>query len=301
MIDFAASSVKRSTDEAPAAPVAVALNDMGDLSQYANTVVRIDPVEFVTPYGGYAPFFEKDGNNEETTETEWVKNVKAGYRALFPYHTLAPQLVRDTKGNVVKLYFLRSFTEMYARNLPAGSGALTALVTKFRGEYILQIRNTADDALSADSETRFSTTLMQGWAVARPGTSVPVFGSRNTAATKVRRLLDLRRHQQFRRFPKQFGGHRLLLAHDRRTPPVRHSVRRRARALLQPQRQTLVERDDAPFAGIEQRRGGRSIHHPHQYAAQRDGSALPLSHEHQFEGRSGQDEGPVERLGRERP
>ena len=56
VIDFAASSVKRSTDEAPATPVAVALNDMGDLSQYANTVVRIDPVEFVTPYGGYAPF-----------------------------------------------------------------------------------------------------------------------------------------------------------------------------------------------------------------------------------------------------
>ncbi|WP_288238080.1 DUF5689 domain-containing protein [uncultured Alistipes sp.] len=179
VIDFAASSVKRSTDEAPATPVAVALNDMGDLSQYANTVVRIDPVEFVTPYGGYAPFFEKDGNNEETTETEWVKNVKAGYRALFPYHTLAPQLVRDTKGNVVKLYFLRSFTEMYARNLPAGSGALTALVTKFRGEYILQIRNTADDALSADSETRFSTTLMQAgpWLAQD---AVPVFAVGNT-------------------------------------------------------------------------------------------------------------------------
>lgn len=179
VIDFAASSVKRSTEEAPGAPVSVALNDLGDLAQYANTVVRIAPVEFVTPYGGYAPFFEKDGNNEESTETEWVKNVKAGYRALFPYHTLAPHLVRDAKGNVAKLYFQRSFTQMYIKNLPAGSGALTALVTKFRGEYILQIRNAEDDALSADAGTRFSTTLMQAgpWPAQDV---VPVFAVGNT-------------------------------------------------------------------------------------------------------------------------
>ena len=161
VVDFAASSVKRSTDETPATPVAVVLGDMGGLAQYGNTVVRIDPVEFVTPYGGYAPFYEKEGNNEETTETEWVKNVKDGYRALFPYHTLAPHLVRDKQGNTVKLYFQRSFTQMYAKNLPAGSGALTALVTKFRGEYILQIRNMDDDALSPETPTRFSTTLLQ--------------------------------------------------------------------------------------------------------------------------------------------
>lgn len=179
VIDFAASSVKRSTDEAPAAPVAVALNDLGDLAQYANTVVRIAPVEFVTPYGGYAPFYEKESNDIETTEAEWAKNVKAGYRALFPHHTLAPHLVRDVKGNVAKLYFQRSFTQMYARNLPAGSGALTALVSKFRGEYILRIRNTEDDALSADAGTRFSTTLLQAgpWLAQD---AVPAFAVGNT-------------------------------------------------------------------------------------------------------------------------
>ena len=179
VIDFAASSVKRSTDEAPAALVAVALNDLGDLSQYANTVVRIAPVEFVTPYGGYAPFYEKESNDVETTEAEWAKNVKAGYRALFPHHTLAPHLVRDAKGNVAKLYFQSSFTQMYARNLPAGSGALTALVSKFRGEYILRIRNTEDDALSADAGTRFSTTLLQAgpWLAQD---AVPAFAVGNT-------------------------------------------------------------------------------------------------------------------------
>lgn len=174
VVDFAASSVKRSTEEAPGAALAVALGDMSDLARYGNTLVRIDPVEFVTPYGGYAPFYEKEGNDEETTEKEWTKNVKTGYRALFPYHTLAPHLVRDAQGNTAKLYFQRSFTQMYVKNLPSGSGALTALVSKFRGEYILQIRSTEDDALSADAGTRISTTLLQAgpWLAQD---AVPVF------------------------------------------------------------------------------------------------------------------------------
>ncbi|WP_295937986.1 DUF5689 domain-containing protein [uncultured Alistipes sp.] len=178
VVDFVAASVKRSVNEAPGASIAVSLADMNDLSQYVNTLVCIDPVEFVMPYGGYAPFYERATNSEETTETEWVKNVKAGYKAVFPYHTLAPHLVRDTNGNVVKLYFQRSFTQMYVRNLPSGSGALTALVTKFYGEYILQIRTAEDDGLSADSSTRFSRALMQAgpWP-ARD--AVPVFALGN--------------------------------------------------------------------------------------------------------------------------
>lgn len=179
VIDFTASSVKRSTDETPASPVSVTLNDLENISQYVNTVVRIDPVEFTTPYGAYTPFYEKAENSEETVEAKWQKDVTAGYRAVFPHHTLAPRLVRDTKGNIIKLYFQRSFTQMYARNLPAGSGPLTALVTKFRGEYVLQMRNTGDDTVSADAGTRFSTTLLQAgpWPAQD---AVPVFSIGNS-------------------------------------------------------------------------------------------------------------------------
>lgn len=178
IVDFAASSVKSSTDETAAA-LAVHLDDLSSLGQYPNTLVRIDPVEFVNPYGGYAPFYEKEGNSPETTETEWVKNVKAGYKAVFPYHTLAPRLLRDSHGNVVKVWFLRSFTDMYSRNLPEGSGALTALVTKFRGEWTLQIRSAEDDALSAERSTRFSTTLLKAGPWLAPD-AVPAFAVGNT-------------------------------------------------------------------------------------------------------------------------
>lgn len=182
IVDFAASSVKRSTDEAPAASVAVALTDLTALAQHSNTLVRIDPVEFVDPYGPYAPFFERKEADaepvEQAAENEWKKNVKAGYKAVFPYHTLAPRLVRDTRGNVVKVWFQRSFTQLYERNLPAGSGALTALVTRFRGEWTLQIRSTQDDALSAERSTRFSTTLLKAgpWLATDP---VPAFAVGN--------------------------------------------------------------------------------------------------------------------------
>lgn len=182
IVDFAASSVKRSTDEAPAASVAVALTDLTALAQHSNTLVRIDPVEFVDPYGPYAPFFERKEADadpvEQAAENEWAKNVKAGYKAVFPYHTLAPRLVRDTRGNVVKVWFQRSFTQLYDRNLPAGSGALTALVTRFRGEWTLQIRSTQDDALSAEPSTRFSTTLLKAgpWLATDP---VPAFAVGN--------------------------------------------------------------------------------------------------------------------------
>lgn len=183
IVDFAASSVKRSTDGAPAASVAVALTDLTALAQHSNTLVRIDPVEFVDPYGPYAPFFERKEADaepvEQAAENEWKKNVKAGYKAVFPYHTLAPRLVRDTHGNVVKVWFQRSFTQLYERNLPAGSGALTALVTRFRGEWTLQIRSTQDDALSAERSTRFSTTLLKAgpWLATDP---VPAFAIGNT-------------------------------------------------------------------------------------------------------------------------
>jgi len=134
-----------------------------------------------------------------------------------------------------------------------------------------------------------------GRAVARTRRRAGLRGGQHGRRPQFGGLLGLRRQQQFRRFPEQFGRHRLLLAHHRRAPPARHPVRRRGRALLQPQRQTVVERDDAPFAGVQQRRGRRSVRHPHQHAAQRHGRALPLPHGHQFEGRPGQDEDPVER------
>ena len=179
VVDFAASSVKRSIEESPGSQLAVPLADLEELSAYGNTLVCIDPVEFVTPYGGYAPFYEGAGNSEESTEAEWQKNVQEGYRAIFPHHTLALHLVRDRNGNTAKLYFQRSFTQMYARNLPSGAGALTALATTFRGEPILQIRNMDDDALSSESSSRLSNTLLQAgpWLAQDP---VPAFAIGNS-------------------------------------------------------------------------------------------------------------------------
>lgn len=135
----------------------VELDNFDNLDQYENTLVKIKDVEFSLPYGGYVNIQETQFN----TTTNWTAtaNLYSDDSSEFGH------ILRDKSGNLIKLYTPSSFTEMFVRTMPKGSGPLTAIVMKrIKNNVtsnILRIRNDVDNQISDDASTSLSTELMR--------------------------------------------------------------------------------------------------------------------------------------------
>lgn len=154
------------------------LTDFSDIDRYENSLVRIDPVEFVIPMGTYV-------NANETTYSATTADGKIDGAAQYA------QLLRDRKGNIVPLYTSASFTERFARCLPKGSGPLTAIVTKnvVGGvtQTILRLRNDADNGVSDDVATRMTRSVVEfgPWTSNGALSQVPATTGTGTLKTSV--------------------------------------------------------------------------------------------------------------------
>ncbi|WP_418990920.1 DUF5689 domain-containing protein [Alistipes sp.] len=158
--DFPSSVVMRKIEE-DAGDLAVSLSGFDRLGDYPATLVRVDPVEFVFTYGRYTNFWEAAAQSMDKVAALWATDVSSAYKAAYPAYNLYPQLLRDRTGRVAKLWFSNGIADRVTRAVSAGKGALTGIVTRYRGEAALQMRNGADDAVRTDGE-RLSTTLLRG-------------------------------------------------------------------------------------------------------------------------------------------
>lgn len=158
--DFPASVVMQKLDEEPG-DLAVPLSGFDRLADYPATLVRVDPVEFVFTWGCYANFWEASAQSMDKVAALWKSDVSAAYKSAYADYRLYPQLLRDREGRIARLWFAHDFTGRLAKNVPQGRGALTGIVSLFRHEAVLQMRNVQDDAVEAAGD-RLSTTLLKG-------------------------------------------------------------------------------------------------------------------------------------------
>lgn len=156
----------------------LALADFSDIDRYENSLVRIDPVEFVIPMGTYV-------NVNETTYSTTTTNGKIDGTAQYA------QLLRDRQGNVVPLYTSASFTERFARLLPKGSGSLTAIVTRNvvsgKSQTILRLRSDADNGVLDDASTRLTRSVVEfgPWTSDAPLSQVAATTGKGTLKTSI--------------------------------------------------------------------------------------------------------------------
>ena len=160
IVDFPTTVVMAHTAET-ADDLAVVQANFSTLATYANTLVEIDPVEFVFTYGCYTNFWETAAQSISAVEELWKSSVTMPYkRHYLDFHSY-PQFLRDAKGQVIKLWFSCYFTQGVSKNIPQGKGKLRGVVSTYRGETILQLRN-SDDEQVATSGDRISHTLVKG-------------------------------------------------------------------------------------------------------------------------------------------
>lgn len=191
--DFPAVAVKEKKDD-PAGDLSVARPDFSNLGDYANTLVRIDPVEFVFPYGCYTNYFESLSIADIAKLWDSGKTITSRYRSAFCDFRLYPQYVRDGRGQVVKLMFSNDFTQALSKNLPQGKGALTGIVTIFRGEPILQLRDSGDDAVAATGD-RISRTLLKAGPWRDNTRTVAEFAVGNSDGDQSRIIFSLKNNE----------------------------------------------------------------------------------------------------------
>lgn len=126
------------------------------LDDYENTLVTLRNVEFAIPMGTYVNIDERE-------------NLKAqGNPSALPYcdgtHYYG-HLLRDAKGNTVKLYAKDTFLDRVAVTIPRGSGPVTGIVSKYTKngvtQNILTLRSHADNGVADDPSQRLSNTLVQ--------------------------------------------------------------------------------------------------------------------------------------------
>lgn len=149
----------------------VELDNFDNLDQYGNTLVTIKEVEFAIPYGTYVNIDEGQLN---VTASNWKATAEPYSDDTYEYG----HILRDKKGNLVKLYTAADFTEKYVRLIPKGSGALTGIVMKrVKNDIespILRIRNNNDNRVSDDPSTALSSEVMRigPWETNTPISSV---------------------------------------------------------------------------------------------------------------------------------
>lgn len=161
VFDFPASVVMERGEE-PASKLAVARPDLSDLADWANTLVEVDPVEFVFTYGCYTNYWEVAAQSIDQVAELWKSDVPEAYKLTFTDFRLYPQWVRDRAGRVAKALFSCDFTQAFSKNIPQGRGALRGIVTMYGGEAVLQLRDNDDDKLPATGERTAATRLKGG-------------------------------------------------------------------------------------------------------------------------------------------
>lgn len=154
VVNFTASSVKKQEASQGIVPIPVA--SLAELADYENTLVRLEKVEFVMPYGTYVNIAENYYNkaNGSATAAEFNDGT-----------TEYGHFLRDEQGNLAKLYTSVGFTDRFEALMPEGSGPLTGIVVKRRKNNtvspVIRLRSHADNGVSTDPATRISKTIMQ--------------------------------------------------------------------------------------------------------------------------------------------
>lgn len=160
IFDFPASVVMAKGEE-PASRLAVERADFSDVENWVNTLVVVDPVEFVFTYGCYTNYWEVAAQSIDKVEELWKTDVPAAYKRTFSDFRLYPQLLRDRTGRVARALFSCDFTQALSKNIPQGRGALRGIVTMYGGEAVLCLRDNDDDKLPATGD-RTASTLLKG-------------------------------------------------------------------------------------------------------------------------------------------
>lgn len=142
----------------------VELDYIENLDDYENTLVTFKNVEFAVPVGTYVNIDERE------------KEKSQGNPSSLPYcdgtHYYG-HLLRDSKGNGVKLYSRDTFLDRVAVVMPQGSGPVTGIISKYTKKglingmdgdvtsNIMTLRSHADNKVSTEASQRLSKTLIQ--------------------------------------------------------------------------------------------------------------------------------------------
>lgn len=155
--DFTRAVVMKSVETEGIAPIE--LNDISEIGNYQNCLVKVKDVEFVLPYGTFVNILETSIGADYGTYD--ITNS-------LPYaelNTEYVQLLRDAQGNVGQLLTLGSYIERASMMAPNGSGDIVGVVMsrmKAAGiVYNLHLRTNADCQVSDDELSRHSKVVMQ--------------------------------------------------------------------------------------------------------------------------------------------
>ncbi len=155
-VSFSPSFVHEATPSAGITPIEI--TDLVNLNQYENVLVTLKEVEFVLPVGTYVNIAEAEYNKKAAN---WTSTAEPYSDDTFDYG----HLVRDRKGNFMKMYTSPSFLDRFKVTMPQGSGSLTGIMMKRvknnKVQHIIRIRNHEDNQVSTDKATALSRDIMQ--------------------------------------------------------------------------------------------------------------------------------------------
>lgn len=133
----------------------VEISDLSQLDDYENTLVTLKDVEFAIPYGTYV--------NIDEANYKASGNPTSIERGDTP--RLYGHILRDSRGNTVKLYSGWQFTDKFKSLIPSGSGDLTGIVMKRTANgivsNIIRLRSDGDNKVGKDESTRLSRTVIR--------------------------------------------------------------------------------------------------------------------------------------------
>ena len=136
----------------------IEITDLVNLAQYENVLVRLKEVEFPLPFGTYVNITESFHN---VRPTNWTVTAEPFADDTDNYG----HLLRDKKGNIMKMYTSPSFLDRFKIVMPWGSGSVTGIIMKRiknnKTEYFIRIRSHEDNKVSTDKTTALSRDIMQ--------------------------------------------------------------------------------------------------------------------------------------------
>lgn len=153
---FSPSFVHDATPTSGITPIEI--TELVNLAQYENALVTLKEVEFPLPFGTYVNITETYYNKKPAN---WTATAEPFADDTDNYG----HLVRDKKGNIIRMYTNPAFLDRFKILMPWGSGSLTGIVMKRvknnATSYFIRIRNNEDNKVSADKNTALSRDIMQ--------------------------------------------------------------------------------------------------------------------------------------------